>query len=156
MPFIGPHACMNPQKCPNQTFESTYTDVTLMKRTKRNQFDVKRNRFSANKINELCSSSAYTHIYCDEKPQASTSMSTSSSFQKDSSVEIEASSTPCESQFSNISSGMESSTVSSESATISCPIPTAVIWWRTTHADVNQNRAIIGYSDGCIVVVRKL
>ena len=166
MPFIGPHECPNTQKCPNQTFENSCTDVTnLVKRTKRlNQFDVtKKNRFSANKINELCSSSAYAHIYCDEKPQTSVSMSASSSFQKESSIEIDkignsasASSTPCESQFSNVSSAlMESSTMSESESTISCPIPTAIIWWKTTHAETNQNRAVIGYSDGCIVVVRK-
>lgn len=160
MPFIGPHVCPDTQKCPNQMYEGSCTDVNSIKRTKRYQFEVKKNRLSSNKINELCSSSAYTHIYCDEKPQNSASISASSSFQKnDSSIEIEkigtSASTPCDSQLSNMSSGlMESSTLSSDS-TISCPIPTSVIWWRTTHAEYNQNRAIIGYSDGCIVVVRK-
>lgn len=148
--------CPDTQKCPNQTYDGTL-DAHFIRR--KNQFDVKKNKFSSNKINELCSSSAYNHIYCDEKPQVSSSISASSSFQKESSVEIVATptiSTPCDSQVSNISSGiMESSTLSSDSATISCPIPTAIIWWRTTHAEYNQNRAIIGYSDGCIVVVRK-
>ncbi|KAL7016596.1 hypothetical protein ACKWTF_010066 [Chironomus riparius] len=140
-------------------YEGSCTDVNAIKRTKRYQFEVKKNRLSSSKINELCSSSAYTHIYCDEKPQNSASISASSSFMKnDSSIEIEnfgtSASTPCDSQLSNMSSGlMESSTLSSDS-TISCPIPTSIIWWRTTHAEYNQNRAIIGYSDGCIVVVQ--
>lgn len=130
--------------------------TNLVKRPqKRHQFEVKKNRFSANKINELCSSSAYNHIYCDQKPQES--LSASSSFQRDGSDVLtekvpSASSTPCESQFSGIGM-MESSTFSSGSTTISCPIPTAITWWKTTHADQVQNRAIIGYTDGCIVVV---
>lgn len=154
VPFIGPHECANPQRCPNHTFDMSYSSdmMTLMKRTKRHQFEVKKNRFSANKINELCSSSAYTHIYCDQKP--SESLSASSSFQKESEIMVAStSSTPCmESQLSTM---MESSTMSSASTTITCPIPTAVTWWRTTHADQTQHRAIIGYSDGIIVVVRK-
>jgi hypothetical protein len=136
-------------------------DLTLLKRPKRHQFEVKKNRFSANKINELCSSSAYNHIYCDQKPTES--LSTSSSFQREPESEKipSTTSTPCESQLSNIGAAanagfmMESSTFSSESTTISCPIPTAIIWWRTTHAEQVQNRAIIGYTDGCVVVVRK-
>jgi hypothetical protein len=160
VPFIGPHECPNAQKCPNHTFDmSLSADLTLMKRPKRHQFEVKKNRLSANKINELCSSSAYNHIYCDQKPAES--MSTSSSFQREPESEKVPSttSTPCESQMSNIGGGagmmMESSTFSSESTTVSCPIPTAIIWWRTTHAEQVQNRAIIGYTDGCVVVVRK-
>lgn len=136
--------------------------MTLAKRSKRHQqqqFEVKKNRFSANKINELCSSSAYNHIYCDQKPPES--LSASSSFQKEpqgSEIYNEkvpsASSTPCESQFSGVGM-MESSTFSSGSTTLSCPIPTAITWWQTTHSEQTQNRAIIGYSDGCICVVRK-
>lgn len=135
--------------------------MTLVKRhhqKRHHQFEVKKNRFSATKINELCSSSAYNHIYCDQKPQES--LSASSSFQKEvgSDAFIEkvpsASSTPCESQFSGAEM-MGSSTFSSGSTTLSCPIPTAITWWRTTHADQVQNRAIIGYTDGCIVVVGK-
>lgn len=128
--------------------------MTLTKRSKR-QFEVKKNRFSANKINELCSSSAYTHIYCDQKP--SESISASSSFQREGEITQvpSTSSTPLvESQISQISTMMES-TISSASTTITCPIPTTIIWWRTSHAEKTQNRAIIGYSDGCIVVVRK-
>jgi hypothetical protein len=162
IPFIGPHECENVKKCPNQTFVlNDFNELTVNKREKGHQFDIKKNRFSASKINELCSSSAYTHIYCDQKND-SASISASSSFQKDSqSIEIEkkctsTSSTPCESQFSNLTTGnIESSTISSES-TLACPVPSAAIWWKTTHADQIQNRAIIGYSDGCIVVVRKL
>lgn len=162
VPFIGAHECRDSKTCPNQMFDNACSDANLMKRTKRYQFDVKKNRFSANKINELCSSSAYNNIYCEEKPQNSASISASSSFQRDSSIEIEklgttsTSSTPCESQLSNMThSGlMESSTLSSDS-TLSCPIPTAIIWWRTTHSEHNQNRAIIGYSDGNLTCVRK-
>ncbi|CRK88070.1 CLUMA_CG001855, isoform A [Clunio marinus] len=51
-------------------------------------------------------------------------------------------------QFST--TAMEASTGSSESTMSSCPFPTAVIWGKT-HLD--ENRAIIGYSDGCVVVV---
>jgi hypothetical protein len=111
IPFIGPHECENVKKCPNQTFVlNDINELTVNKREKGHQFDIKKNRFSASKINELCSSSAYTHIYCDQKND-SASISASSSFQKDSqSIEIEkkctsTSSTPCESQFSNLTTG---------------------------------------------------
>lgn len=160
IPFIGPHECPNAQKCPNLTFDLSQSSdiITMLKRPKRNQFEIKKNRLSASKINELCSSSAYNQIYCDQKPPET--LSASSSFHKDPETLTEnvpsTSSTPCESQFSNIGNAMfESSTISSGSTNTSCPIPTAILWWQTTHAEQIQNRAIIGYTDGCIVIVRK-
>jgi hypothetical protein len=165
VPFIGPHECPNSQKCPNHVLD---TPSELLKRngTKRvfnhrlqRELEGKRNQFSTSKVNELITSNAiYNTFYCDQKPNSnSASMSTSSSFQKDSEgtdkIVSSTSSTPCESnQISSSSNAMETSTVSSESTISSCPFPTAVIWWKT---HLEENRAVLGYSDGCVVVVCK-
>lgn len=168
VPFIGPHECPNSQKCPNNVADSA---SDLLKRngvrrtfSHRLQKDLegKRDHFSTSKVNELITSNAiYNTMYCDQKPNPnSTSVSASSSFHKDSITDgtdkmvSSTSSTPCETnQMSLSSAAMEASTVSTESTISTCPIPTAVIWWKT-HLD--ENRAILGYSDGCIVVVCKL
>lgn len=166
VPFIGPHECPNSQRCPNNVLD-TPADLLRRSGVKRvlnhrlqRELDGKREQFSTNKVNELITSNAiYNSLYCDQKPNSnSTSVSTSSSFHRDSITDgtekliSSTSSTPCESnQMSLSSTAMETSTVSNES-TLSCPYPTAVIWWKT-HLD--ENRAILGYSDGCIVVVCK-
>lgn len=164
VPFIGPHDCPNSQKCPNTASDSS-SDILKRNNNKRmfnhrlqRELESKRDQFSTSKVNELITSNAvYNTMYCDQKPNSnSTSMSTSSSFQRDSTTDgtdkivSSTSSTPCESnQISISSAAMETST---DSTISSCPIPTAVIWWKT-HLD--ENRAILGYSDGCVVVVRK-
>lgn len=165
VPFIGPHECPNSQKCPNHVVD-TPSDLLRRNGVKRpfghrlHPMDGKRDQFSTSKVNELITSNAvYNTLYCDQKPNSnSTSMSASSSFHRDSvadgadKVVSSTSSTPCESNPMSVSSSavMEASTVSCESTASSCPYPTAVIWWKT-HLD--ENRAILGYSDGCIVVV---
>jgi hypothetical protein len=151
VPFIGPHECPNSQKCPNHVLDAS---LDVLKRGKRAVNHGKRDQFSTSKVNELITSNpVYNTFYCDQKPNSAT-LSTSSSFQKDSAGEgIEkvvssTSSTPCESnQMSLSSAAMETS---SESTMSSCPFPTAVIWWKT---HLGENRAILGYSDGCVVVV---
>jgi hypothetical protein len=121
VPFVGPHECINSQKCPNLVMESS---MELLKRHKRilTQGKFNASRFTSNAI--------YNQIYCDSKPAAS--LSQSSSFHSE----------ECESN--QMETPTESTTISS------CPFPTAVIWWKT-HLD--ENRAILGYSDGCVVVV---
>lgn len=166
VPFIGPHDCPNSQKCPNNVAESA-SDLLRRNGVRRfshrfqKEFQGKRDRFSTSKVNELITSNAiYNTMYCDQKPNPnSTSVSASSSFHKDSTADgtdkmvSSTSSTPCESNQISLSSAvMEASTVSTESTISTCPVPTAVIWWKT-HLD--ENRAILGYSDGCIVVVCK-
>ena len=164
VPFIGPHECPNSQKCPNNVADSA-SDLLRRNGVRRfshrfqKEFQGKRDQFSTSKVNELITSNAiYNTMYCDQKPNPnSTSISASSSFHKDSTTDgtdkmvSSTSSTPCESnQISLSSTAMEASTVSTESTISTCPIPTSVIWWKT-HLD--ENRAILGYSDGCIVVV---
>jgi hypothetical protein len=152
VPFIGPHECPNSQKCPNHVMDGSL-DVLKRKRVLNNS---RRDQFSTNKVNELITSNpVYNTFYCDQKPN-SASLSSSSSFQKDSTAEgtekivSSTSSTPCESNPLSLSSAaMETST---ESTISSCPYPTAVIWWKT---HLEENRAILGYSDGCVVVVCK-
>lgn len=150
VPFIGPHECPNPQKCPNHVTE---TSMDLFKRNsgKRSLQSGRRDQFSTSKVDELISGNGvYNTFYCDQKPNLSSS---SSSAPKDSEVPSSASSTPVDNAQTSISSaGMEESVTSSESALSSCPFPTAVIWWKT---QAEENRAIIGYSDGCIAVVRE-
>lgn len=157
VPFIGPHECPNSQKCPNHVADTPDLLRRSGKRHRLHAIDGKRENFSTSKVNELITSNAvYNTLYCDQKPNSS-SMSASSSFHKESAAEStdkvasSASSTPCESNPMSVSSSavMEASTVSCDS-TASCPYPTTVIWWKT-HLD--ENRAILGYSDGCIVVV---
>lgn len=164
VPFIGPHECPNSQNCPNHVID-TPSDLLKRHGVKRvlshrlqRELDGKRDQFSTSKVNELITSNAiYNSLYCDQKPNSnSTSVSTSSSFHRDSLTDVtdklisSTSSTPCESiQMSLSSAAMETSTVSTES-TMSCPYPTAAIWWKT---HLEENRAILGYSDGCIVVV---
>lgn len=61
--------------------------------------------------------------------------------------------TPSQMMSCSMSSFVESSMISSatgSTASISCPIPTSLCWWKTTH---DENRAILGYSDGAIAVV---
>lgn len=164
VPFIGPHECPNSQKCPNHVLETPTEQLRRhgAKRTlnHRGHSEGRRDTFSTTKVNELITQNAiYNTFYCDQKPN-STSVSASSSFHKDSVTEntevvvSSTSSTPCESnQMSLSSTAMEASTVSSESTISSCPFPTAVIWWKT---HLEENRAIIGYSDGCIAVVCEL
>lgn len=163
VPFIGPHECPNSQKCPNQVLE---TQSDLLKRSgarrafnhRLHDTDGRKDNFSTSKVNELITSNAvYNTFYCDQKPNTnSESMSASSSFHKDSLADgtnkaSSASSTPCESTPMSLSSyAMEASTASSDSTISSCPFPTAVIWWKT---HLGENRAILGYSDGCVVVV---
>lgn len=155
VPFIGPHECPNPQKCPNHVTE---TSMDILKRNSgKRSFSVgKRDQFSTSKVDELISGNGvYNTFYCDQKP-SSTSMSNSSSVLKESEttekIASSSSSTPVDSNnlMSMSSNFMESSVTSTESTISTCPFPTAVIWWKT-HYD--ENRAIIGYSDGCIVVV---
>lgn len=154
VPFIGPHECPNSQKCPNHVLD---TSIDVLKRGKRmlthRMLDGKKDQFSTSKVNELITSNpVYNTFYCDQKPN----LSTSSSFQKETPEGTEkvissTSSTPCESnQMSLSSAAMETST---ESTISSCPYPTAVIWWKT---HLEENRAILGYSDGCVVVVCEL
>lgn len=161
VPFIGPHDCPNSQKCPNHietSLDNFKRKRNVNHRTSR-EVDCRKDNFSTSKVNELITSNAiYNTLYCDQKPN-SNSVSASSSFHKDPTCDIidkpisSASSTPCESHpLSCSSTAMEASTASSESTISSCPFPTAVIWWKT-HLD--ENRAILGYSDGCIVVVCK-
>lgn len=155
VPFIGPHECPNSQKCPNQIQDP-------LKRTKRafnNRLDARKDNFSTSKVNELITSNAvYNTFYCDQKPNTnSSSISASSSFHKESFVDgankvSSTSSTPCESNPMSYSA-MEASTASTDSTISSCPFPTSVIWWKT---HLEENRAILGYSDGCVVVVCKL
>lgn len=160
VPFIGPHECPNSQKCPNHVLD-TPTDPLKRNGMKRvfnhrhmRELDGKADfspTYNFAKVNELITSNPiYNTFYCDQKPSAS--VSASSSFHKDSDetdkVVSSTSSTPCESnQVSVSSAAMEAST---DSTISSCPFPTAVIWWKT-HLD--ENRAILGYSDGCVVVV---
>lgn len=167
VPFIGPHECPNSQKCPNHVVDAA-SDLLKRNGAKRafnhrlqREIEGKRDHFSTSKVNELITSNAiYNTLYCDQKPASnSTTISASSSFHKDSIIEgndkmaSSTSSTPCESnQMSLSSAAMEASMISTESTISTCPIPTAVIWWKT-HND--ENRAILGYSDGCIVVVCK-
>lgn len=156
VPFIGPHECPNSQKCPNHVLD---TSIDVLKRGKRvlsHRLDGKKDQFSTNKVNELITSNpVYNSFYCDQKPNLTT-LSTSSSFQKETpegteKVMSSTSSTPCESnQMSLSSAAMETST---ESTISTCPFPTAVIWWKT---HLEENRAILGYSDGCVVVVCEL
>lgn len=152
VPFIGPHECPNPQKCPNHVTE-TSMDIFKRNSGKRNFTQGnRRDQFSTSKVDELISGNGvYNTFYCDQKPN----VSSSSSVQKDSDgVASSTSSTPVENNVTSISSsvGMEESVTSSESVLSSCPFPTAVIWWKT---HMEENRAIIGYSDGCIAVVRE-
>lgn len=166
VPFIGPHDCPNSQKCPNNA--DTASDFLKRNGVRRTfshrlqkELEGKRDHFSTSKVNELITSNAiYNTMYCDQKPNPnSTSVSASSSFHKDFTTEgtdkmvSSTSSTPCESnQMSLSSAAMETSTASTESTISTCPIPTTVIWWKT---HLEENRAILGYSDGCIVVVCK-
>lgn len=163
VPFIGPHECPNSQRCPNQVLE---TQSEFLKRSgakrafnhRLHDADGKKDNFTTSKVNELITSNAvYNTFYCDQKPNNySASVSASSSFHKDALADgtnkiSSASSTPCESNAMSVSStAMEASTASSDWTISSCPFPTAAIWWKT-HLD--ENRAILGYSDGCIVVV---
>lgn len=163
VPFIGPHECPNSQNCPNHVLD-TPSDLLKRNGVKRvlnhrlqRELDGKRDQFSTSKVNELITSNAiYNSLYCDQKPNSnSTSVSTSSSFHRDSltdgTVVSSTSSTPCESnQMSLTSAAMETSTESTKS--LSCPYPTAVTWWKT---HLEENRGILGYSDGCIVIVCK-
>lgn len=161
VPFIGPHECPNSQKCPNTSVDGP-ADVLKRNTPKRvyNQRSqppsAKRDQFSTSKVNELITSNAiYNTLYCDQKPN-SKSMSASSSFHKDSTNEgtekiiSSTSSTPCESNRMSLSSAPMETSTESESTISSCPFPSAVIWWKT---HLEENRAILGYSDGCIVVV---
>ena len=60
--------------------------------------------------------------------------------------------TPCDSQL--LSCSMISSNISNLSTgSTSCPFASAVTWWKT---QMDENRAILGYSDGAICVVREL
>jgi hypothetical protein len=154
VPFIGPHECPNPQKCPNHVTE---TSMDILKRNsgKRSFTTGKRDQFSTSKVDELISGNGvYNTFYCDQKP-GSTSMSNSSSALKDSTENIEkvvsssSSTTPVDSNVSS-SNFMDGSVTSSESTISTCPFPTTCLWWKTHY---EENRAIIGYSDGCIVVV---
>ena len=161
VPFIGPHECPNSQKCPNHVVDTP----ELLKRNgvkrsynhRLHHLEGKRDQFSTSKVNELITSNAiYNTFYCDQKPNSnSNSVSASSSFHRDSVTDDKmassTSSTPCESNpHSASSNAMDASTVSCESTISSCPYPTTVIWWKT---HLEENRAILGYSDGCIVVV---
>jgi hypothetical protein len=154
VPFIGPHECPNPQKCPNHVTE---TSMDILKRNsgKRSFSTGKRDQFSTSKVDELISGNGvYNTFYCDQKP-GSTSMSNSSSALKDSTETIEkavsssSSTTPVDSNVSS-SNFMDGSVTSSDSTISTCPFPTTCLWWKTHY---EENRAIIGYSDGCIVVV---
>lgn len=154
VPFIGPHECPNPQKCPNHVTE---TSMDLFKRNsgsgKRSFGQGRRDQFSTSKVDELISGNGvYNTFYCDQKPNISSS-SSSTVLKESAEVPSSSSSTPVDNLTSVSSAGFEESVTSSDSVLSSCPFPTAVIWWKT---QTEENRAIIGYSDGCIAVVREL
>lgn len=167
IPFIGPHECSNPQKCPNFQFDFSSDPMILEKTLKRTaikrgvsstqvqDYNNKKDQFSTSKVDELITSnSIYNTLYCDQKPNSST-LSKSSSFNRELSADgidkivSSTSSTPCE---SGSVSAMGTSTISyaSSGSVAICPIPTAVLWWKT-HQD--EHRGILGYSDGFIVIV---
>lgn len=158
VPFIGPHDCPNSQKCPNHVSSDGPTEFLKRSANKRRLHENKHDQFSTSKVNELITqNTVYNSFYCDQKPTSNT-VSASSSFHRDSEgtekLISSTSSTPGESNLMSLSSGaMGASTTSGDSTLSSCPYPTTAVWWRT-HAD--ENRAVLGYSDGCIVVVRKL
>ena len=154
----------------------THQNVYFQQQQSSSSIDNKKDNFSTTKVNEFITSNAiYNTFYCDQQPN--TSLSTSSSFSRsdlgkcdnpdfnilnDKNISssynnnyTSKSTTPGqESQIlsASVSSIMEASTGSESTLFSSCPIPTAVTWWKT---QTDENRAILGYSDGFIVVVCK-
>lgn len=163
VPFSPPHECPNPQSCPNQfdfgmmggpeygtDFDRFSTRTVLPSSTVATGT-------SGRKVNEaIAANSLYNQFYCETGPPSSTAASQGStggeSFDAPSnnnnaenSLSINQSnskgSTPIDSQI--LSSSMESSCI--------CPYPKCCIWWQTNNGD---QRAIIGYSEGTICIVR--
>uniref|UniRef100_A0A336MDR2 CSON000052 protein n=1 Tax=Culicoides sonorensis TaxID=179676 RepID=A0A336MDR2_CULSO len=164
VPFSPPHECPNPQSCPNQfdfgmadfnDFERFSTRTVLPSSGAGTSRGV-----GSNKVNEaIAANSLYNQFYCETGPSSSTAASQGStaneSFEaasnnnnnnnNENSLSINQSnskgSTPIDSQI--LSSSLESSCI--------CPYPKSCIWWQTNNGD---QRAIIGYSEGTICIVR--
>lgn len=165
VPFSPPHECPNPQSCPNQydfgmmggqeyDFERFSTRTVLPSSAVAAGTG---GRVGNSKVNEaIAANSLYNQFYCETGPPSSTAASQGStggeSFDAasnnnnvENSLSINQSnskgSTPIDSQI--LSSSMESSCI--------CPYPKCCIWWQTSNGD---QRAIIGYSEGTICIVR--
>jgi hypothetical protein len=177
VPFIGPHECRDSQKCPNHNIspeDGTFLDRQLKRNVKRemsalNITDTIKNNYTTSKVNEFITSNAiYNTFYCDQQPNTSLTSPNANlsdmskcdnSTQDFVSVNNEKNLSNCTTPTAatnlmscSISSFVESSMVSSTNSTASasCPIPMCTIWWRTQNED---NRAILGYSDGSVCVV---
>lgn len=176
VPFIGPHECRDSQKCPNHNIsplDGSFLDQKLKRSVKRvdsapNITDTLKNNYSTSKVNEFITSNAiYNTFYCDQQPNTTLtspnanfsdmSKCDNSTHQDFVSVNNEKNlsncTTPTASQLMScsMSSFVESSMVSSTDSTgSSCPIPMSSIWWRTQN---EENRGILGYSDGSVCVV---
>lgn len=153
VPFSPPHECPNPQSCPNQfdfgaelDFERFSTRTVLPSSVA-----------AGKKVNEaIAANSLYNQFYCETGPPSSTAASqgstggesfdaASNNNNNENSLSINQSgskgSTPIDSQI--LSSSLESSCI--------CPYPKCCVWWQTNNGD---QRAIIGYSEGTICIVR--
>lgn len=165
VPFSPPHECPNPQSCPNQydfgmmggqeyDFERFSTRTVLPSSAVAAGTG---GRVGNSKVNEaIAANSLYNQFYCETGPPSSTAASqgstggesfdaASNNNNAENSLSINQSnskgSTPIDSQI--LSSSMESSCI--------CPYPKSCIWWQTSNGD---QRAIIGYSEGTICIVR--
>lgn len=164
VPFSPPHECPNPQSCPNQfdfgmgghefnDFERFSTRTVLPTSS-----GTAGGRIVSNKMNEaIAANSLYNQFYCETGPSSSAAASqgstggesfdaASNNNNAENSLSINQSnnskgSTPIDSQI--LSSSLESSCI--------CPYPKCCIWWQTNNGD---QRAIIGYSEGTICIVR--
>ncbi|XP_063704570.1 uncharacterized protein LOC134833990 [Culicoides brevitarsis] len=160
VPFSPPHECPNPQSCPNQfdfgqelDFERFSTRTVLP-----SGVAGATSGSSGRKVNEaIAANSLYNQFYCETGPPSSTAASQGSTGgescdaasnnnnNNDNSLSINQSnskgSTPIDSQI--LSSSLESSCI--------CPYPKCCVWWQTNNGD---QRAIIGYSEGTICIVR--
>lgn len=169
VPFSPPHECPNPQSCPNQfdfgmmghhqefnDFER-FSTRTVLPSSAVATAGAGKTGVGSSKVNEaIAANSLYNQFYCETGPPSSTAASqgstggesidaVSNNNNAENSLSINQSnskgSTPIDSQI--LSSSLESSCI--------CPYPKCCIWWQTNNGD---QRAIIGYSEGTICIVR--
>lgn len=167
IPFTLPHQCYH-QSCSSLNNNVLETPTFNQNGTLTSDFDRLAKRFndpntpssfySTTKINEfLTTNNMYNKFYCD--PGVNNEIQKSNGddeeeLQMGSRITLSKASTPVDQtvgqETSCRSSMIDSTTGSSSIMQNSCPYPTCITWWETLS---NDNRAILGYSDGSLCVV---